>query len=170
MSFIKNPETFLQEAREEVKKNLISTIGVGHFSTDPYSVDFISKRYEDLFRIRNMPSKAVILDYLADEKLTGKKIRPDLGAIACEFWGGIFHTHIESKKKDGEESQFVSINDFSQKLASCYALLASRSQIYSYASSSEITEQILFAFRKTSEALRIPIDEFYDNKVIRLVH
>ncbi len=170
-------EIFEKDVRDSLEENLLSKIGSKFFSTDPYSIEFLIRRYLDLFNPENfkesndnngsnmyIPSKAIILDYLADEEFTKKKVRPDKGAFSCEFWGGVFYENVENSRK----SQ-ITLEDFAQKLSMCYAMLATQTQIYSFASSSEVADQILLSFRLTSRDLGIPVNQNIDPKVIKLV-
>lgn len=165
MNLIRNSNTFMAEAKDCVHSNLVANIGEYTISSDPNIIPFLAERYLNLFQIRETPSKQVLLEYLTDESLTKKSFSPDKAAIACEFWAGIFFKHIENKKEP------LSVSDYDNTLELAYALLATHTGIYSFASSSEVADKVLLSFRKTSLELKIPTSENnFEERVLRLIH
>lgn len=164
-------EQFQKDCRSIAGDNLSKLLGSFFINQDPYLVPFLSNRYAQLFNLDNfiydetgiLPSKAIILDYLADKDLDEKSHDPHKGAFACEFWGGIFFDHIMNNKRLSFTKE-----DFAYKLQLCYAMLASKTGLYSFAVGAEIGDKILSAFRKTSRDLGITNSNYSSKNVVNL--
>ena len=174
-SLLVNSQEFYSEAAHIARKNLLSRMGKKVVASDPFALDFLTRRFLDLLIESNLfvdkkgtldlPSKTIILDYLVSKEISPDRNNPHKGAQACEFWGGIFYEHIIKDK-------ILNLDDFAQKLSWSYALLASETKIYSYWIGSEFAERVLSAFRMTSKQLEIAtrFEDKLPENVVRLVH
>lgn len=111
-------------------------------NNDKGTLSQLVHRYMSCLNLGELPSENFLIDYLFSED------SPDINmaAVSCEFYGGIYYRHVESRKS------LKNLKDFEQGLSLAYAQLA---QFYpQLRGTDEETDKVLAAFRQTTDYLR----------------
>lgn len=153
-----SPEEFQKEARNIARQNLVRFLGNETISHDSILPDFLAERYGRLYELRAPPTKTILIDLLSQNSF-----KPDLetlseAAQACEFWAGIFFTHIENHP-------ILSLSNFNESLARSYVFLANWA--YSFEVSARVANKVLHAFRNATIQLK---DQGHKSDIYYLVY
>ena len=128
MGFEKFSENFL---RRDTVANLKDRIGLEDSL-------FVANDLLEVLRIKEVPSIAPLLNYLADEYLVGKPKDLISARNSCYFYGGIMNKRLDNKKI------LLNVNDFAYILSLTYSLLGGV-----YTDLAENTGDILASYRST---------------------
>ncbi len=157
MEFIKN-DLFKKDVRTFVKLNI--TKRVKKFtSQNTYAPEFIAQRYIQCLELDLLPSKCVFMDYL--NTMESGKFNPNLAAIACEFYGGIFYKQFEENSKE-----IFKLEDITYKLKASYNAMSYINPVFY--DLSQFHEEILASFRQTTD--RFASGKLDEEKIFRFHH
>ena len=117
---------------------------------DSRTLNTITNRYVSCLNLSQIPSINFYSQYLFAQQQNIEMV-----ALSCEFFGGVFYHHLESRRC------FKTLNDMEQGLSLAYSLMSKHNPELD--SIDEQAKQVLGAFRQTTQHLKEQ-----DSKILEL--